>query len=384
MSLQVQITNGSYRNLHVEGVFPLVRPWKAGANGGFVTIRVDNPPLGHSPVQRIKCEQADCVILTATGQQLPTNMIAGATGAEPLVIPTNYEKEFMTEESEEDAMNRIEETFHMLDKIVDACARGIVRGLVVSGPPGVGKSFGAEATLEKVNLSRKLAGKDPKYEIVSGGVSAIGLYKKLYFNREAGQVLMFDDSDGILFEEEPLNLLKAALNSGDRRRICWNKESRTLDNDEIPNAFDFEGSIIFLSNVDFEKSIARGSRVSAHLSAIMSRCHYLDLEIGSTRDKLLRIKQIIRQGMLDPYDFTAQQQETIVDFVFDNAEYLREISLRMVKKIADFVKSSPSDWENMAVSTCLVREAKFKRLVEKREREAAKVGAVIAGDVTYE
>lgn len=380
MSLQVKITNGSYRNLEVNGVFPLVRPWKDGANGGFVTIRVDNPPLGHSPVQRIKCNQEDCVIMTADGAELPTNMAVGATGAAPTVMPTNYEKEFMSDETEEQAMDRIEETFLMLDKIVDACARGVVRGLVVSGPPGVGKSFGAEKTLRDVNMGLTLAGKDPKFEIVSGGVSAIGLYKKLYFNREAGQVLMFDDSDGILFEEEPLNLLKAALNSGDRRRICWNKESRTLDEGDIPNAFDFEGSIIFLSNVDFEKSIARGSRVSAHLSAIMSRCHYLDLEIGSTRDKLLRIKQIIRDGMLDPYCFTEEQQQTIVDFVFDNSEYLREISLRMVKKVADFVKADPTGWEDMAVSTCLVREAKFKRLVEKREREISKAGAVVAGD----
>ena len=379
MALQVKITNGSYRNAAVDGVFPLVRPWKDGANGGFVTIRVDNPIYGHSPVQRVKCQAHECVILNADGSELPTHMIVGATGAPPIIPPTNYEQEFVTDETEEQAMDRIEETFLMLNKIVDACARGVVRGLVVSGPPGVGKSFGAEQTLEDVNMARKLAGKDPKYEIVSGGVSAIGLYKKLYHNREAGQVLMFDDSDGILFEEEPLNLLKAALNSGDRRRICWNKESRTLDEAEIPNAFDFEGSIIFLSNVDFEKSIARGSRVSAHLSAIMSRCHYLDLEIGSTRDKMLRIKQIIRAGMLDVYDFTDEQQTQIVDFVFDNSEYLREISLRMVKKIADFVKADPLHWEDMAVSTCLVREAKFKRLVEKRERELVKAGAVIAG-----
>ena len=369
MSLQVKIVNGSYRNQLMEGIFPLVRPWKDGANGGFVTVRVDNVPLGHNPVQRVKCEAHNCIIMDANGEELPAGMQIDPVGRTAIPAPTNYEDTFVSNETEEEAMDRIEETFQMLDKIVEACARGVVRGLVVSGPPGVGKSFGAEKTLEAVNLPRKLAGKDPKYEIVSGGVSAIGLYKKLYHNRAAGQVLLFDDSDGILFDEESLNLLKAALNSGERRRICWNKESRTLDEADIPNAFDFEAAIIFLSNVDFEKSIAKGSRVSAHLSAIMSRCHYLDLEIGSTRDKLLRIKQIVRAGMLDPYGFTDGEEQQVIDFIFDNAEYLREVSLRMVKKVADFIKADPTSWEIMAVSTCLVREAKFKRLVQQRDRE---------------
>ena len=172
--------------------------------------------------------------------------------------------------------------------------------------------------------------------------------------------------DGILFEEESLNLLKAALNSGDRRRICWNKESRVLNEADMPNSFDFEGSIIFLTNIDFERSIAKNSRISAHLAAIMSRCHYLDLEIGSKRDKMLRIKQIIRDGMLTPYDFSQDEEQAIQSFISDNADYLRELSLRMVKKIADFVKADPEGWHAMAESTCLQREAKFKRLVEKR------------------
>ena len=184
-------------------------------------------------------------------------------------------------------------------------------------------------------------------------------------------MLVFDDADGILFEEESLNLLKAALNSGDRRRICWNKESRILKETDIPDSFDFEGSIIFLTNIDFERSIAKNSRISAHLAAIMSRCHYLDLEIGSLRDKILRIRQIIRDGMLAPYDFSADEEREVLQFITSNSEYLREVSLRMVKKIADFVKADPANWQIMAESTCLQREAKFKRLVEKRQQKNA-------------
>jgi hypothetical protein len=226
-----------------------------------------------------------------------------------------------------------------------------------------------------------MAGQDPKYEVISGGVSSIGLYQKLYYNRGNDQVLVFDDCDGVLFEEECLNLLKAALNSGDKRRICWNKESRVLATDDIPEHFDFEGSIIFLSNIDFERTIQKGSRIAAHLEAITSRCHYLDLEIGSLRDKLLRIKQIVRDGMLTPYNFSPTEEAQVLNFVMENSEYLREVSLRMVKKIADFVKADPKGWMEMAEATCLQRDAKFKRLLAKKQAEAAKRGLVLAEQV---
>jgi hypothetical protein len=299
------------------------------------------------------------------------------SGKGGLEVGTNYEQMFVQAETEDEAMERIADTFLMLDKITDACARGVVRGLVVSGPPGVGKSFGVEKQLEAANMFRKMGGQDPKYEVITGGVSPIGLYQKLYHNRDSERVIVFDDCDGILFEEECLSLLKGALNSGDKRRIAWNKESRTLLSEGIPEHFDFEGSIIFLSNVDFEKSIERGSRVSSHLEAIMSRCHYLDLEIGSMRDKLLRIKQVVRDGMLEPFEFTAEQEAGVMDFTLSNSEHLREVSLRMVKKIADFVKADPNGWMEMAEATCLQRDAKFKRLLAKRA-EAARRGVVTA------
>jgi hypothetical protein len=114
------------------------------------------------------------------------------------------------------------------------------------------------------------------------------------------------------------------------------------------------------------------------LEAIMSRCHYMDLEIGSTRDKLLRIKQIIRDGMLKPFNFTDEQEQAVLDFMLNNSEHLRELSLRMVKKVADFVHTDPNDWMEMAEATCLTRDAKFKRLTEKRAAEAAKRGIVLA------
>jgi hypothetical protein len=363
--IQVSIVRGVYRGDVISGVFPLIKAYQDGARGGFITIK--NP--GHKPgtpmVQRVQVEPDAFTLLDAAGEVLADHIvIEGSTAI------TNFESAFAANETEEEAMERIANTFLMLDKITDAAARGIVRGLVVSGPPGIGKSFGVEKQLEAANMFRKLAGKDPKYEVISGGVSSIGLYQKLYHNRSPENVLVFDDCDGVLEDSEMLNLLKAALNSGDKRRICWNKESRVLLTDDIPNAFDFEGSVLFLSNKDFEKEIERGSRIAVHLEAIMSRCHYLDLEIGSTRDKLLRIKQVVRDGMLTNFEFTQEQEDDIVAFVVDNVDYLRETSLRMVKKIADWVKADPDGWYEMAESTCLTKEAYFKRMLEKQKKKA--------------
>jgi len=366
--IQVSIVKGTYRGKTVSGVFPLVQGYVDGARGGYVTIKNADHAEGTPMNQRVQVERNAFTLVDAQGEALAEHIVVGTSAvAGGVTSTTDYEAAFAADESEEDAMERIRNTFAMLDKITDAAARGVVRGLVVSGPPGIGKSFGVEKQLQAANMFRVIEGKDPKFEVISGGVSAIGLYQKLYQNRAPEQVLVFDDCDGVLEDSEMMNLMKAALNSGDKRRICWNKESRVLLTEDIPNAFDFEGSVLFLSNKDFEKEIARGSRIAVHLEAIMSRCHYLDLEIGAMRDKLLRIKQVVKDGMLAPYNFTAQQEADVVTFVFDNAIYLREVSLRMVKKIADWVKADPAAWYETAEATCLTKEAYFKRMLAKRK-----------------
>ena len=387
--IQVQVKRGFHRGQEISGLFTLIKPFRLiGGDEGEITVSDPSELISwkQTSTPRIKMNRADFQLLDATGAALGEHVVIDgekqpADGT--IQTTTNYEQVFAQTETEEEAMNRIEETFLMLDKITDACARNVIRGLVISGPPGVGKSFGVEKQLEAANMFRKMGGQDPLYETISGGVSPIGLYQKLYHNRNQERVVVFDDCDGVLFDEECLSLLKAALNSGDKRRINWNKESRVLIADGIPDSFDFEASIIFLSNIDFERQISKGSRIASHLDAIMSRCHYLDLEISSQRDKILRIKQIVRDGMLTPFEFSKAQEKAVLDFVLDNSEYLRELSLRMVKKVADFVKADPNGWLEMAEATCLVKEAKFKRLLAKKdaavkEAEEAKQAEVIA------
>ncbi len=374
--VNVTIAKGFYRGQPVVGTFPMVKEWQEGARGGFVTIEHPNPKAPAPPVQRIQCKKEDITLTNADGSEYVATLLVSEGGPESQE-ESQYEAQLHLLETDDEAMARIADTFAMQDKLTDAVAKGKIRGIVISGPPGIGKSFGVERQLETANMFLTLAKKDPMYRIVTGGVSPIGLYQLLWENRKPKQVLVFDDCDSVLFEEESLSLLKGALNSGDKRRIAWNKESRLLAGLEIDSAFDFEGSIMFLSNVDFEKSIARGSRISDHLKAIMSRCHYLDLEISSTRDKLLRIKQIVRDGMLKDFGFNPAEEKMILDFVIDNKDHIRELSLRMVKKIADFVDVDKKGWFEMAEATCLSRDAKFKRLLAKKQKEAEEQGIVL-------
>ena len=224
--------------------------------------------------------------------------------------------------------------------------------LLLEGPPGVGKSYGVEKILEKNSMFDKLAGNTIKFGTEKGAASAIGLYQLLYRYADPGSVLVLDDCDSILWDEVSLNLLKAALDSSTKRMISWNTESSALRREGVPEKFEFCGSIIFITNLKFDKT--RG-KIKDHLEAIMSRCHYLDLTMDTMRDKMLRVKQIVRDGMLSEYKLSEKDELNIVNFMEDNKNKLREVSLRMVTKLADLFKMSPDRWRALAENTCIRR-----------------------------
>ena len=223
--------------------------------------------------------------------------------------------------------------------------------MIVSGPPGIGKSYGVESTLMKYSTFDDIAGKKRKFEVVKGAMSSIGLYKKLYEHADRGHVVCFDDCDVILYDDLALNLLKAALDTGRKRTLHWNTESRFLHAEGVPNSFEFNGGIIFITNVKFDN--VKSKKLKDHLEALQSRCHYLDLTIDSMRDRMLRIKQIVRAGMLDKYNMSDATKASLVDYIMQNKSRLREISLRMVLKIADLWKMAPDRYQALAEQTCM-------------------------------
>ena len=81
----------------------------------------------------------------------------------------------------------------------------------------------------------------------------------------------------------------------------------------------------------------------------------MDLTIDTERDKMLRIKQVIQDGMLNSYKLDDEIKDDIVDFVDINKKRLRELSLRTVLKVADLAVAFPDKWEAMAENTVMVR-----------------------------
>jgi len=125
-----------------------------------------------------------------------------------------------------------------------------------------------------------------------------------------------------------------------------------LRREGIPDRFEFKGSVIFITNLKFDQM--KSQKLRDHLDALQSRCHYLDLTLDSQRDKLLRIKQIAKDGVLfADYDFDEATQDDIIDFMHTNKDRLRELSLRMALKIADLRKMSMLNWKRLAETTCM-------------------------------
>ena len=267
--------------------------------------------------------------------------------------------ESVAKETDDEIYSRLRDRFDILDMMTEAVRTGDVRAMIVSGPPGVGKSFGVEAVLQKANLFNVLAERKPKFEVVKGAMSSIGLYAKLYEFSGEGNVVVFDDCDDILMEEQSLNTLKGALDSSERRFISWNTDSRILRSEGIPDRFEFKGAAIFITNIKFEH--VRSKKLRGHLDALESRCHYIDLQMDTDREKILRIRQVIKHPqpgktpMLERYGFEPCVEDELIDYVVKNQKNLRELSLRMVLKLADLRKKFPANWTKMAAGTCMRR-----------------------------
>jgi hypothetical protein len=331
----VKIVSGTYRNLEIkDAVFPLVKDYKEGKNGNFITV--DGSAVTGFPDRsiRIKVVSKDDFEMLEDGESVDSTEAAKV-------------------ETDDEIIERLRERFSILEDMTYAACDGVVRGMVVTGPPGVGKSFGVEQVLKDAGIMKKLSSDSlRRFGVEKGAATPIGLYQLLYDYSADGSVLVLDDCDSVLYDELSLNLLKAALDSGKKRTLSWRSESRALANNGVPDQFDFKGSIIFITNVKFERT--RG-KLKDHLDAIMSRCHYLDLTLDTMRDKFLRCKQIVADGMLNEYKFSKEEEADLLDYIYTNKNKLREMSLRMVLKIADLKKMSSGKWKSYVESTCMKR-----------------------------
>ena len=338
----IRVRTGSYRGRDVSGVvFQLVEQYKSTPTGGYVTVKNGGRFPGMPDDVRIKVAGMSAYDF-ASESEFDGQAVAGPTA----VIDT----------TDEQRIAEITERFEILQEMTKATVAGEIRAMIVSGPPGVGKSYGVEQEIEKATLFDAIAGRKLRAEVVKGSATALGLYQTLYRYSEPNCVIVFDDCDSILLDDVALNLLKGALDSGKKRKISWLSDSNLLRREGIPDSFNFEGSVIFITNLKFDQM--KSQKLRDHLDALQSRCHYLDLTLDTMRDKLLRIRQIAATGELFAgMEISDPGQAEIIEFMSTNKLSLREMSLRMAIKLAQLYKSFPTRWQSMARNTCMKHEA---------------------------
>ena len=250
-------------------------------------------------------------------------------------------------ETESNIDQRIQRTFKVLDKVAKGVIAGNMRSVIVSGAPGCGKTYTLENHLNEAAEKGSI-----ELSEVKGSMSAIGLYKTLWENRDSNSVLLIDDCDSIFADLDALNILKNALDTGKTRKVCWAKESRALENEGVPRSFEFKGAVLFITNIDFAREISKQNKMAPHYEALLSRSLYVDLRIHSKTEVLVRINQVVfEEEFLDDNGITKRQATEMMTWLKANMLDLRVLSIRTVIQMAAFIKTD-SHWQDM--SECLL------------------------------
>lgn len=337
------VTNALYRGKAIAGTFQVESDfspitWAGRPRDGKITI-IDNGTAKGLWVNKkdVSYKKGSAADITSTA----TTVSRKEAGVKNVEVADNR--------SDADIATDIAQRFCVMNRLTSGVLAGHIRSVIIAGAPGVGKSYELEMKLEAAEKKGAI-----DFTRMSGTVSGIGLYKTLYNYRHKKNVVVLDDIDAIFGDQDALNVLKAGLDTSKKRTITWMTESRALKDDDIPTSFEFEGSIVFITNMNFDKVMTGGSKIAPHISALMSRTVYLDLGIHTNREIMVRIEQVIKAGdMLTDKDLSKKQKEEVIAWVRANNRKMRTLSLREVLHLADMVSTDPNGWQEIAEVTML-------------------------------
>lgn len=322
-------------------VLPLIRDIASNDLGTFITVAGQGHEDLRNGSTRIYLQHGDYEIVANN---------------KPEMGPVSREITTGDARTDTEISQELKETFDILSSMTNAVANGVVKGLVVSGPAGIGKSHTVETTLkETLGVVADLIGSPAQYEVIKGNTSALNLYCMLYRYSSEGSVLILDDIDSALYDEDCLNLLKAVLDTKKTRRVHWGTTTYILEREEVPSSFDFQGGVIFLTNINWQNP--RSPRIANHLQAILSRVHYLNLDMDTMRERIIHIKNVVyHSNMLSEYDFTSHEVDELMTWLIGNVEKLQSVDLRTVLKAADLMKAMPDTWKSRAQRTLMKKQ----------------------------
>lgn len=235
----------------------------------------------------------------------------------------------------------INDRFEFVTEMVTMLARGEQASVIITGPGGLGKSFTVIKSLDSAGFKDISVLDDlpvgfvlnggRTYRVVKGYSTAKGLYRTLYENREG--VIVFDDCDSVLNDAVSLNILKAALDSYDKRIISWRADIRDED---LPTSFLFSGRVVFISN--------RPS--NAIDQAIISRSLAVDLSM-TMQQKVDRMRWLLTQDDFMP-EFELEYKIDAIDLIESLVDSVKELSLRSLIQVTKIRKANTPRWRDLA------------------------------------
>lgn len=234
----------------------------------------------------------------------------------------------------------INERFGFVEKLVTMVATGVQPSAVITGEGGLGKTYTVTKTLEAngykdiSDLAEFQVGTIINtrkcFTMVKGYSTAKGLYRTLFENNKS--VIVFDDCDAVLKDPVALNLLKGALDSYGKRIISWNADMR---DDDLPRSFNFEGRVIFISNMDQDKID----------QAIRSRSMMIDLTM-TAEQKIDRMEFIANSEEFMP-EFDIHAKTDALELIRELKDEAKEISLRTLISVTK-IRASNEEWKDLA------------------------------------
>lgn len=321
---KVKIQSGIFYNKKVSGTFDLATSFKSGVSD----------------------KKDGCIWVFKNGKK--TRLHVNETDFQILGENVKIEEKKIDEKT---LSKNIAQRFNVLETLIDGAINRNIRAMIISGAPGIGKTFIVDKKLREAIEKRGL-----NVSQLTGSATTIGLYLTLYDHRNRGDILVLDDLDSIFQDQEALNLLKGALDTGRTRTLSWMSASKYLRENDIPNSFEFEGTVIFISNLDFDSQIERGSKLAPHLAALVNRCVYLDLGIHGHNEIMIRIKQVIRDtNILKELGLNEKYTNEIINWMEKNSTNLRSLSIRTIIQLANFVRTNPLMWREIAEITMVRR-----------------------------
>jgi len=220
----------------------------------------------------------------------------------------------------------INQRFEFLDKFTNMVLDGDTASIIVTGEGGLGKTHTVMHALKEKGLEELT-----DYFIIKGYATPKALYATLFENN--GKTIIFDDCDSVLKDPTAINLLKGALDSYEKRTISWLQKGFVPD--DLPASFEFNGNIIFISNMN-------ASRLDG---AVKSRSITIDLSM-TIKDRIERMKHILPEILPK---MSMQIKETALEYMEKHAAEAKEFNMRTLMKCSKVIKAyglDSGEWED--------------------------------------